>query len=333
VRREGGWVKDSFGRRIDYLRLSVTDRCNLRCRYCMPEAGVEPLGHGQILSYEELLRVAAAAVRLGVRKIRVTGGEPLVRKGLVGFIGQLAGLPARPEVTLTTNGLGLAELAGELRAAGLSRVNVSLDTLRPERFARITRRPGLERVLAGLAAAEAAGLTPIKLNMVPIAGENADEIVDFARLSLEHPWEVRFIEFMPVSSGLSYGPESRFPAAAILEQLQRLGSLEPLDRQGPSGPARLYRYAGGLGRIGVIPAVSEHFCGDCNRLRLTADGRIRPCLFSTEEIDLRSALRAGASDQALEQLLQQATGAKPERHRIGEVDFVQGARRMQEIGG
>lgn len=326
-------MKDNFGRHIDYLRLSVTDRCNLRCRYCMPEEGVEPLGHSQILSYEELLRVAAVAVRLGVRKIRVTGGEPLVRKGLVGFIGQLAALPGTPEVTLTTNGLRLAEMAADLRRAGLSRINVSLDTLRPERFERITRRGGLERVLAGLAAAEAAGLTPLKLNMVPIAGENADEILDFARLTLDHPWEVRFIEFMPVSDGLSYGDENRFPAAAILTELQRLGPLEALHRQGPAGPARLYRYVGGLGRIGVIPAVSEHFCGDCNRLRITADGRIRPCLFSTEELDLRSPLRAGASDEALENLLLEAAGAKPERHRIGEADFVQGARRMQEIGG
>ena len=326
-------MEDNFGRRIDYLRLSVTDRCNLRCRYCMPEEGVAPLDHGQILSYEEMLRVAAVAVRLGVSKIRVTGGEPLVRKGLVGFIGHLAALTPAPEVTLTTNGLRLADMAADLRRAGLSRINVSLDTLRPERFERITRRGGLEQVLAGLKAAEAAGLSPLKLNMVPIAGENADEIIDFARLTLEHPWEVRFIEFMPVSGGLSYGEENRFPAASIVAELQRLGPLEAIARQGPAGPARLYRYAGGLGRIGVIPAVSEHFCSECNRLRITADGRIRPCLFSTEELDLRRLLRSGAGDGALEQLLLQAIGVKPERHRIGEADFVQGARRMQEIGG
>ncbi len=326
-------MKDHFGRRIDYLRLSVTDRCNLRCRYCMPEEGVVSLGHGEILAYEELLRVAAAAVRLGVRKIRVTGGEPLVRKGLVGFIGQLAALPQRPEITLTTNGLGLAALAGDLRRAGLSRVNVSLDTLRPERFERITRRSGLEQVLAGLEAAETAGLAPLKLNMVPIAGENADEIVDFARLTLERSWEVRFIEFMPVSDGLSYGPDNRFPAAAILDELQRLGPLEALVRQGPAGPARLYRYPDAPGRIGVIPAVSEHFCGECNRLRLTADGRLRPCLFSGAEIDLRTPLRAGADAAELERLLLQATGAKPERHHIGEADFEHSGRRMQEIGG
>jgi cyclic pyranopterin phosphate synthase len=326
-------LRDSFGRTIDYLRLSVTDRCNLRCRYCMPEEGVAPLNHGEILSYEELLRVAEAAARLGVRKIRVTGGEPLVRKGIVGFIRRLAALPESPEITLTTNGLGLAEMAPELKAAGLSRINVSLDTLREDRFKGSTRRDGLSKVLAGLEAADRAGLTPLKINMVPIRGVNEDEIADFARLTREHPWEVRFIEFMPVSDGLDYTPENRFSAAAIMEALGREGELIPIPRQGPAGPARLFRYPDGQGRLGVIPAVSDHFCGECNRLRVTADGRIRTCLFSDAEIDLRSALRGESPGVSLEELLRTAVGEKPERHRIGEEDFQHGSRRMQKIGG
>ncbi len=325
-------MQDTFGRTIDYLRLSVTDRCNLRCRYCMPEEGVPPMAHEQILSYEELLRIAAAALRLGVRKIRVTGGEPLVRKGIVDFIGQLTHLPEKPEVTLTTNGLHLAEMAGELKAAGLSRVNVSLDTLRPERFAAITRREGLHRVRAALDAAEAVGLTPLKINMVPIRGVNADEIADFARLTLEHRWQVRFIEFMPVSGGLDYGDENRLPAEDILKALAGVAPLIPLPRSGPAGPARLYRYADSRGSLGIIPAVSSHFCGECNRLRLTADGRLRPCLLSAEEIDLKAALRQ-PGEGALEDILRSAVSAKPERHGIGEAGFRPGDRRMQGIGG
>jgi len=195
-------VLDSFGRSIEYLRLSITDRCNLRCRYCMPEEGVPPLAHADILSYEELLRVAGSCVALGLSKIRVTGGEPLVRRGVVDFIAQLAALPGAPEITLTTNGLLLAELAGPLKAAGLQRVNVSLDTLHPERFATLTRRDGLAQVLAGLAAAEAAELNPVKVNVIPLKGVNDDELLDFARLTLRHHWEVRFIEFMPISPDL-----------------------------------------------------------------------------------------------------------------------------------
>jgi len=325
-------LKDTFGRTIDYLRLSVTDRCNLRCCYCMPEEGVPSIPHGEILSYEELLRVAAAAVRIGVRKIRVTGGEPLVRKGIVDFIRQLAALPERPEVTLTTNGLRLGELAGELKSAGLSRVNVSLDTLREERFERITRRSGLAQVLAGLEAAEKAGLVPLKVNMVPILGVNEDEIIEFARFTLRHHWEIRFIEYMPVSDGLGFGSDQRFPAPAIMEELSRLGNLIPLPRSGPAGPARLFRYPDAPGTLGVIPAVSSHFCAECNRLRVTADGRIRPCLFSEGEIDLKPALRSTV-DARLEEVLAEAVGAKPERLRIGSAEFQPGHRRMQGIGG
>ncbi len=326
-------MKDTFDRKIDYLRLSITDRCNLRCRYCMPEEGVDSVGHGGVLSYEELLRIAAAAARLGVRKIRVTGGEPLVRKGVVGFVQQLAELPGQPEITLTTNGLLLGDLAGELKQAGLSRVNISLDSLREDRFEQITRRPGLQRVLDGIHQAAAVGLTPLKINMVPLRGVNADEIADFGRLTLQHPWEVRFIEFMPVSGGLGYSDENRFSAQEIMTELESVGPLTPVERSGPAGPARLFRFRESLGQVGVIPAVSNHFCSECNRLRVTADGRIRPCLLCSDELDIRDALRAGAVDEELEKILLNAVIAKPKQHRVGEKDYQEGRRGMQQIGG
>jgi len=326
-------LTDTFGRQLNYLRLSVTDRCNLRCRYCMPEAGVSAMGHGDILSYEELLRLSRVACGLGVRKIRITGGEPLVRRGIVEFIARLAELTPRPEIALTTNGTRLAELAAPLRQAGLGRINVSLDTLRPERFAAITRRSGLEQVLAGLEQAEKVGLGPVKINMVPIAGVNADEIVAFARLTLERPWYVRFIEFMPVSGDLDYRPEQRVTIDQILQQLGSVAPLQEEPRRGPAGPARLFRYPGAPGGLGVIPAVTSHFCSECNRLRVTADGRIRPCLFSETEIDLKVALRSGIDDRQLAGLFLEAAGAKPERHYLDADPNGTGLRRMQEIGG
>jgi len=326
-------VQDAYGRTIEYLRLSITDRCNLRCRYCMPEEGVPPLAHGDILSYEELLRVAGGCVALGIRKIRVTGGEPLVRRGVVDFIAQLAALPGAPEITLTTNGLLLAELAAPLKAAGLGRVNVSLDTLRPERFAALTRREGLASVLAGLAAAEAAGLDPVKINVIPLKGVNDDELLEFARLTLEHPWEVRFIEFMPISPDLEYDSSAGVPIGEVERQLQSLGRLEPLPRRDSAGPARRFRIPGARGCLGLIPSVSGHFCPECNRLRVTADGRVRGCLFGNQEIDLKPVLRGGGDAAALVDLLRAAVCAKPEKHAIGSPQFKAPNRRMQGIGG
>lgn len=326
-------MQDQFGRNIEYLRLSVTDRCDLRCRYCMPEAGVAELAHGDVLRYEEMLRVAAAACRLGVRKIRVTGGEPLVRRGIVEFIGQLANLAQQPEITLTTNGLQLAQFAPALREAGLARVNVSLDTLRPERFEKLTRRPGLERVLAGIHAAEQAGMVPVKINMIPLADVNADEIVDFARLTLDHPWDVRFIEFMPISADLDYAASDGLAMSEVETRLRSLGELEPVARQERSGPARMYRLPGALGRIGLIPSVSGHFCAECNRLRVMADGRVRGCLFDNQEVDLKTVLRGGGSERELEALLLAAACAKPEKHRVNGEGFTTPSRRMHGIGG
>ena len=326
-------MRDPFGRSIDYLRLSITDRCNLRCRYCMPEEGVSALTHGDILSYEELLRVARSSVALGIRKIRITGGEPLVRRGVVDFIAQLAALPDAPEIVLTTNGLLLAELAAPLRAAGLQRVNVSLDTLRPERFHALTRRDALPQVFAGLAAAEAAGLGPLKVNVIPLKGVNDDELLDFARLTLTHPWEVRFIEFMPISADLEYGSDARVSMAEVERQLRTLGSLEEVPRGETAGPARIFRLPGARGTLGLIPSVSGHFCPECNRLRVTADGRVRGCLFGNQEIDLKAVLRGGGDDAALMERLCAAVGAKPERHAIGSPEFKPPSRRMHGIGG
>ena len=324
---------DPFGRSIEYLRLSITDRCNLRCRYCMPEEGVAPLTHGDILSYEELLRVARASVALGIRKIRVTGGEPLVRRGVVDFIAQLAALPGGPEITLTTNGLLLAGMAAALKAAGLTRVNVSLDTLRPERFMALTRRAGLDQVLDGLAAAEAAGLAPVKVNVIPLKGVNDDELLDFARLTLTHPWEVRFIEFMPISPDLECDSLARVPMAEVERQLQDLGPMEPLPRRESAGPARLFRLPGARGNLGLIPSVSGHFCPECNRLRVTADGRVRGCLFGNQEFDLKPLLRSGGDQAAVTGMLRSAVCAKPERHAIGLPEFKAPSRRMHGIGG
>lgn len=327
-------MRDTFNRKIDYLRISVTDRCNLRCRYCMPEEGVPSIGHGQVLTFEELFRVARVAVEQGVCKVRLTGGEPLVRRGLIPFIEKLYRLPQRPELTLTSNGLLLADQAAELRRVGLQRVNISLDTLKPDRFEQITRRPGLEQVLKGIHAAEAAGLRPLKINMVPIRGVNADEIADFARLTFVHDWQVRFIEFMPVSGELDYPPESRFPAAEISEILHSIAPLTKIASSNSAGPARLYQFKGAKGVVGVIPAVSDHFCGECNRLRLTSDGFLRPCLFCDDEIDLRTALRQGCSDEELARLLLGAVKIKPERHRIADESVIPNRRRkMQGIGG
>ncbi len=327
-------MQDQFGRTIEYLRMSVTDRCNLRCRYCMPEDGVAGIAHEDVLRYEELLRVAAAACRLGIRKIRVTGGEPLVRRGIVGFIEQLASLPQTPEIALTTNGLLLANSAEELKKAGLSRVNVSLDTLRPERFQQMTRREGLESVLDGIKAAEQAGLLPIKVNMIPLAGFNEDEVVDFARLTMEHPWDVRFIEFMPISSDLEYNPGDGLSMQEVQEHLLTIGDLEILPRvKDFSGPAHMYRLPNAKGRIGLIPSVSGHFCADCNRLRVMADGRVRGCLFDNQETDLKSVLRGSGDDAALEMLLLKAACGKPEKHQINAEDFLSPNRRMHGIGG
>lgn len=347
-------LSDSFHRPISYLRVSVTDRCNLRCRYCVPPQGVEHISPHEVLSYEELIKVISAARGLGITKVRVTGGEPLVRSGIVDFIRLLSQVDGIDDVSITTNGILLRKFARGLHDAGLGRVNVSLDTMRPDRFMDITRGGRIQDVLDGLSAAEDAGLSPIKINVVAMEGFNRDEVLDFGRLTLERDWHIRFIELMPMGQGrmddleaIADTPRCVSPdfyrlleeghiqdgflsIAQIKELLAPLGTLEPCEVMG-NGPAKYYRLPGAKGTLGFISPVSEYFCSNCNRLRLTADGRLRPCLLAEHEIDLREALRSGASSEELEALFRQAIAAKPERHRIHE--RIVPSDRMVQIGG
>ncbi len=323
-------LSDKYRRRINYLRISVTDRCNLRCTYCMPPEGIDPVPHADILSYEEFLRVARIAVGEGIRKVRITGGEPLVRKGIVGFLRELAAISGVEDLSLTTNGLLLAGMARDLKRAGLHRVNVSLDTLRPETFERVTRRPGLDRVLAGLAAARSAGLDPVKVNVVVMRGTNDEELLDFAAFAEETGYEIRFIEFMPADP-TEWEASRVVPAAEILAALRRRYELIPLEGGVYAGPSRMFQLPQG-GRIGVISPISEHFCGGCNRLRLTAIGSLRGCLFAQEETNLRDLLRSGATDQELAAVIREVVARKPERHRL-ESAVPENGLKMSRIGG
>jgi cyclic pyranopterin phosphate synthase len=327
---------DAYDRPISYLRVSVTDRCNLRCVYCMPPEGVPWRPHADILRYEEIEIVVRAAAGLGVSKVRLTGGEPLVRPGVVELVRMLARVPGVDDLAMTTNGTLLARYAAELAAAGLQRVNVSLDTLRPQRFVRITRCGRLEDVLAGIEAARDAGLTPIKINVVVVRGLNDDEVVDLARQTVEAGWNVRFIELMPVGNGGLIDENWRarvVTAAEIRREIEAaLGPLEPARMSAGGGPARYYRLPGASGTLGFITPISEHFCTRCNRLRLTADGRLRPCLLSEREIDLRTPLRRGADAAQIKALILHAIECKPPEHRLGEWQRP-GGRAMSEIGG
>lgn len=337
---------DSFGRRVDYLRISLTDRCNLRCVYCMPSEGVKWKPREDILSYEEIERFAAAAVDEGISKIRLTGGEPLVRPGVVGHVRNLLEATGVEAVALTTNAVLLPRFASELREAGLRRVNISLDSLDPEAYASVTRGGKLEDALAGIEAAFEAGFDPVKLNVVVVRRLRQD-LLGFARMTLDRPLHVRFIEYMPIggsgedeSCGSDGGwtADDEVPSDEVLSRLAAegaaagFGELEAVARDsapGGWGPARYYRFPGALGTLGVISPLSHHFCGQCNRLRLTADGKLRPCLFSDEEIDVRELLRTGADDELLREVVRQALAAKPEshEHRVGT------RRRMSQIGG
>ncbi len=327
-------LHDSFGRRVDYLRISVTDRCNLRCAYCMPASGVSWKPRQDLLSASEIERVVRAAAGLGIRRVRLTGGEPLARPDLVALVRALARIDGIEEISLTTNGMLLERLAAPLAAAGLKRVNVSLDSLRPETFRRLTRFGEIERLWRGLAAAERAGLAPIKLNTVVIRGVNDDELADFAALTLSRPWHVRFIELMPVGNlgdwGEGFPPQAEryYSIHEMLAQLRPLG-LTPCAAPAGNGPARVYRIPGAAGTIGFISPLGEHFCETCNRLRLTADGRLRPCLLREGEIDARDVARRGGD---VAELIHLAAQRKPIGHALasapGPVD-----RMMCQIGG
>ncbi len=308
-------LKDNFFRVIDYLRVSVTDRCNLRCVYCMPSAGVEQFHHEDILSYEEIIRIVRIAAGLGVRKVRLTGGEPLTRKNIAFLIAGIRKISGIEDLSLTTNGVLLVQQAATLADAGLDRVNVSIDSFRPERFREITRGGDLDAVLRGLEAARKAGLSPVKINMVPVRGINDDEIVDFARMTMESDCDVRFIEFMPAGSQGLWGPEKYISTCEMKEIIQGIGPLLPV-RVRKNGPSKYFRIEGARGVVGFISALTHHFCSECNRLRLTAEGKLRPCLFSETEIDLRSSLRSGAADEEIERLLRLSVEIKPKEHNL-----------------
>lgn len=323
---------DSYQRPIRYLRVSVTDRCNLRCQYCMPVEGIPLLAHNDILRYEEITRFVGIAAQLGITRIRLTGGEPLARKGLPELVRQIAAIPAIEDLSLTTNGTLLAAQAAELAASGLQRVNISLDSLRAERYRQITRGGRLDDAMAGIAAAQSVGLNPIKINMVVVRGLNDDELVGFARCSLEKGWHVRFIEMMPIGEGARQ-PRNEFIAADEMRQVieASLGPLLP-DALFGNGPARYWRIPGAGGTIGFISALSQHFCSQCNRLRLSADGRLMPCLFSPLEYDVLTPLRSGASDAELTELLRRAVLHKPVGHHLGQEPAPAG-RVMSRTGG
>ncbi|TFG68913.1 MAG: GTP 3',8-cyclase MoaA [Anaerolineales bacterium] len=327
---------DTFNRPIDYLRISITDRCNLRCLYCMPEEGVHLQNHEDILRYEEIITIVRAAANLGVRSIRLTGGEPLARREVVDLVAALAQIPGIDDLSMTTNGTLLAQNAEELSTAGLNRVNISLDTLRPERFTLITRRGNLEDALLGIQAAYRYHLTPVKINTVVMRGINDDEVVDLALKTINEGWNLRFIEWMPV--GDSAAGDNKWESQLVTEDEIRsriekeLGTLEVDNILKGAGPARTYRLPGAAGTLGFISAISHHFCAQCNRLRLTADGQLRPCLLADNEIDLRTPLRNGAGIQEVEALLQQAISVKPRSHHLDQAERVKN-RAMSQIGG
>ena len=327
-------LTDSFGRRIESLRISVTDRCNFRCLYCIPDEDIEWMPRAQLATLEEMGRVARVAVGMGVRKLRITGGEPLLRKNLPSLVAELANLPGLDDLALTTNGTELPRLARDLAEAGLERVNVSLDSLDRATFEKLAQRDMLPAVLAGIDAAVDAGLTPVSINCVAIRGVNDGEVVDFARWARERGFEVRFIEFMPLEHGHRWSENALVPGRELRERVHAVFPLVPAPDADPHAPSRDWVFADGApGVMGFIDSVTAPFCADCNRIRLTADGKLRTCLFSLRETDLRGPLRAGASDAELETIVRDAVWRKELKHRVGDPGFVQPARTMSAIGG
>lgn len=328
---------NKYSREINYLRVSITDRCNLRCIYCRPKEGVALRGHEDILRYEEMIRVIALAVKMGLIKVRLTGGEPLIRRGFIDFIAELKKIEGLKDISLTTNGILLKQFAQRIFDAGIRRINVSLDSLNPDKYAQITRGGRLEDVLQGIARAEEIGFSPIKINTVAIRGFNDDEALDFARLAQERPFQVRFIELMPVGkTTLDYG-EDYMPGSQLSQIIRQRYALEPLKnkKNRSDGPAEIFKIKGGRGEIGFINPVSDHFCSTCNRMRLTSDGKLRACLLNEAEVDLKKALRENCSDAELEKLIWDAVLLKPREHNIvcTENSLRKCSRNMSEIGG
>ncbi|MBW1744389.1 MAG: GTP 3',8-cyclase MoaA [Deltaproteobacteria bacterium] len=324
---------DPYNREITYLRVSVTDRCNLRCIYCMPVKDLQLLDHADILRYEEILKLIEVAAGLGVRKIRLTGGEPLVRKGFIHLVESVCRIPKVEDVSITTNGVFLKEMAASLFEAGLRRVNVSLDTLNPLKYKKITGRACFNLVWEGLQRAEAVGFRPVKVNVVTMKGLNDDELHQFADLSIQKPYHIRFIEYMPIGRGSNWEPQKYIGSDEIKSRLGSFGQLSKVPRSIHDGPVERYRFKSAKGEIGFIGALSHHFCPSCNRLRLTPDGKLRPCLFSDDEVDIKSPLRTGSSREGLEEIFLQAIARKPRRHHAGILEGPAAMRAMSMIGG
>jgi GTP 3',8-cyclase len=303
---------DQFGRTVEYLRVSVTDKCNLRCVYCMPVEGLPWMKREELLSYEEIEQIVRTMAGMGLRRVRITGGEPLVRRDLPHLVRMIAGVPEIEDLSLSTNAVLLEDQAEDLREAGIQRLNVSLDSLRPDRVDEIARRPGsFPKIMAGLDAAERVGFAPIKINVVLIRGQNDDEIEDFAAVTRERPWHVRFIEMMPTGANLDLSAKQFISCTEALRRLERIDALDPVEGPFGNGPARYYRFEGAPGTIGVITPMSHNYCDRCNRLRLTADGQLRPCLFGSIQTNLRDPLRGG---EDLVPLIEETLRIKPERH-------------------
>jgi cyclic pyranopterin phosphate synthase len=328
-----GQLVDLFSRSISYLRVSLTDQCNLRCIYCTPRDIGEKLPCGELLSYEELLRVIGLAVELGIRKVRLTGGEPLMRKNVISFIRRLAAIPGLDDIRLTTNGVMLTKCAADLFDAGIRKLNISLDTLKKERFVQITGADLFGQVWQGINLVQAMGFSPVKINIVALRGINDDELVDFARLSLTHSLQVRFIEFMPIGDVTIWGKERYISAEEIKERISVLGELRAVQTARMDGPARIYRFRQAKGSVGFISPISHKFCNQCNRLRLTSEGRLRSCLLFDQETDLKKILRSGGSDDDVKRALVQTILDKPKSHTLFEKEGFNCHGQMSRIGG
>ncbi len=324
---------DRFNRHINYLRVAITDRCNLRCFYCMPHKGVAQYSHSEILTYEEILRIVQTAAGIGFNKIRLTGGEPLVRRDVHQLVQQLATTPGIDDLAMTTNGIYLDQGAEQLFRAGLKRINISLDTLNPIKFYKITRSDQFKTVWKSITKAASTGFAPIKINVVVMRGVNDDEIKAFARLSLDKPYAIRFIEYMPVGCNNEWRQERFMSVSAIKERVESIATLKPVPRTRMDGPAERYHFDAARGEIGFIGAMSRHFCSSCNRLRLTPDGTLRPCLMLDEEIDVKTPLRKGCTAQDLETLFHQAIALKPKRPPVPLCNNMGSGRMMSRIGG
>lgn len=323
---------DNYNRHLNYLRISITDRCNLQCRYCEPQDLIPKLSHADILTYEEILRVVRVATRLGISKVRVTGGEPLVRKGVYEFLNELIATEGLKDVSLTTNGVLLKDNLEKIQAAGISRINISLDTLNPAKYHEITGYDEFDRVWQGIEKAHQMGFNPIKLNIVALKGINDDEFVEMARLSFQYPFHIRFIEYMPIGRS-DFNPDSLLLAPEIKHCISELGNLVTIQEAKHDGPARRYKYEGAIGEIGFIPALSHHFCNKCNRLRLTASGQLRPCLLSDHQEDLKEAIRQDCSDQQLADIFIKTVRHKPSDHNLIAKNPTRVCGQMRAIGG